>query len=146
MTVKVGRPINVGDVVFRSARILYARPLLVVPQLIVLIPNVINALLTSTSIFNPLGALIGLIAAVVGVMVTGAYPPLVKAALVGGQLSVGEAFGKALQRFWTLLAAGILVVLIVALGFIALVVPGIILLTWYAYTVPAIMLEGKGAT
>ena len=63
-----------------------------------------------------------------------------------GQLSVTEALGKAFHRFWTLLGAGILVVLIVALGFIALVVPGIILLTWYAYTVPAIMLEGKGAT
>ena len=117
-----------------------------VPQLVVLVPNLVNALLTSSSIFNPLGVVFGIIAVVLGVMVTGAYPLLVKASIEGGQLSVTEALGKAFHRFWTLLGAGILVVLIVGLGFIALVVPGIILLTWYAYTVPAIMLEGKGAT
>jgi hypothetical protein len=144
--VKVGRPIIVGDVLSKSAKILSSRPILIAPQLIILIPNLINALLTSSSIFNPLGVLIGLIVAVLGVIVIGAYPQLVKAALEGGKLSVGEALGKAAQRFWTLVLAGILVVLIVGAGFIALVVPGIILLTWYAYTVPAIMLEGRGAT
>ena len=119
-----------------------------VPQLIVLIPNLINDLLTasSVSVFNPVAVVIGILGVVLSVIVTGAYPPLVKAALESGQFSVGEALGKAAQRFWTLLGAGILVVLIVGLGFVALVVPGIILLTWYAYTVPAIMLEGKGAT
>jgi len=89
---------------------------------------------------------IGILGVVLSVIVTGAYPPLVKAALESGQFSVGEALGKAAHRFWTLVLAGILVVLIVGAGFVALVVPGIILLTWYAYTVPAIMLEGKGAT
>jgi hypothetical protein len=146
MPVKVGRPIVVGDVVFKSARIVYAQPLLMVPQLIVLIPNLINDLLTSSSPLNPLGALIGVLGAVLGVIVTGAYPPLVQAALAGGQLSVADALGKAFHRFWTLLAAGILVVLIVILGVFALIVPGIIFATWYAYTVPVIMLEGKGAT
>jgi hypothetical protein len=146
MTVKVGRPIVVGDVIFRSARILIDRPFLMIPQLIVLIPALIVDLLTSSSPFNPLGLIIGTLSGVLSVIVAGAYPPLIKAALEGGQLSVGEALRKAVQRFWTLLAAGILTVLIVALGFIALIVPGIILLTWYAYTVPAIMLEGKGAT
>jgi hypothetical protein len=146
MTVKIGRPIVVGDVIFRSARILIDRPFLMIPQLIVLIPALLVDLLTSSSPFNPLGLIIGILSGVLSVIVTGAYPPLVKAALEGGQHSVGEALGKAVQRFWTLLAAGILTVLIVALGFIALIVPGIILLTWYAYTVPAIMLDGKGAT
>jgi predicted nucleic acid-binding Zn ribbon protein len=37
-------------------------------------------------------------------------------------------------------------VIIVVLGSIVFVVPGIILATWYAYTAPAIMLENKGAT
>ena len=146
MTVKVGRPIVVGDVIFRSARILIDRPFLMIPQLIVLIPALVVDLLTSSSPFNPLGLIIGILSGVLSVVVTGAYPPLIKAALEGGQHSVGEALGKAVQRFWTLLAAAILTVLIVALGFIALIVPGIILLTWYAYTVPAIMLDGKGAT
>ncbi len=145
MSVKVGRAINVGDVISRSVKILSDRPLLMVPQLIVLIPNLIIGLLTA-SIFNPLGVLIGILVAVLSVIVAGAYPSMVKAAIAGGQVSVTDAFGKAYHRFWTLLAAGILVALIVGLGFIALLVPGIILATWYVYTVPAIMLEGKGAT
>jgi zinc ribbon protein len=53
--------------------------------------------------------------------------------------------GKAYRKFWALLAASILVVLLVVVGFIAVVVPGIIFVTWYAYTIPAIMLEDKGA-
>jgi len=53
--------------------------------------------------------------------------------------------GLAYNRFWSLVGAGILVVLIVFLGAIALVVPGIIFGCWYAYTTPAIMLENKGA-
>jgi hypothetical protein len=146
MTVKVGRPIVVGVVITKSARIVYTRPFLMVPQLIVLIPNLINDLLTSSSPFNPLGLVIAILSGVLSVIVTGAYPPLVKAAIEGGQHSVTEALGKAYHRFWSLLGAGILVVLIVVLGFIALIVPGIIFATWYAYTVPAIMLEGKGAT
>jgi len=77
-------------------------------------------------------------------IVSGAYPSMFKAVVEGGQLSMTEALGKAYRRFWTLLAAGILVALLVGLGLIALLVPGIILATWYAYTVPAIMLEDKG--
>jgi len=78
-------------------------------------------------------------------VVSGDYPSLVKDFLAGGQLSTTEALGKAYRRFWSLLAATILVGLIVVLGTIALVVPGIIFLTWYAYTIPAVMLEDKGA-
>src|SRR5882672_3681294 len=107
MTVKVGRPIVVGDVIFRSARILIDRPFLMIPQLIVLIPALVVDLLTSSSPFNPLGLIIGILSGVLSVIVTGAYPPLVKAALEGGQHSVTEALGKAYHRFWTLLGAGI---------------------------------------
>jgi len=146
MTVKLGRPIVAGDVIFRSARILRDRPFLMVPQLIVLVPALVVDLLTSSSPFNALGLTIGILSGVLSVIVTGAYPPLIKAALEGGQHSVTEALGKAYHRFWTLLGAGILVVLIVVLGLFALAVPGTIFATWYAYTVPVIMLEGKGAT
>jgi zinc-ribbon domain len=66
-------------------------------------------------------------------------------AMQGQRLTIREALGHAYRRFWSLLGAGILVVLIVAVGFIALIIPGILFVTWYAYTTPAIMLENKGA-
>jgi hypothetical protein len=101
---------------------------------------------SSSSIFNPLPIIAGIISAVLSVIAGGAYAPVVKEAIGGKRLTIGEALGHAYNRFWSLVGAGILIVLIVVLGSIALVVPGIIFATWYAYTTPAIMLEDKGAT
>ncbi len=83
--------------------------------------------------------------AVLSVIASGAYAPVVKEAVGGQRLTIGEALGHAYKRFWSLVGGAILVVLVVLLGVVALVVPGIILATWYAYTTPAIMLENKGA-
>jgi hypothetical protein len=83
---------------------------------------------------------------VLGIIVNGTYPILVKAAVEGNQFSISDAIGKAYHRFWALFGAGILVGLIVFFGAIALIVPGIILALWYVYTIPAIMLENLGGT
>jgi hypothetical protein len=143
--VKVGRAIRAGPVISQSAKIVSSRPLIMLPQLILLAVSLVTDLSNSPSALNPLRIVITLVSVVLSLIVSGAYPSMVKTVLEGGEPSVAESLGKALHRFWTLLAAGILVALIVGLGFIALVVPGVILLTWYAYTVPAIMLEDKGA-
>ncbi len=141
----VGRAIDVGEVVSRSASIISARPLILVPQLIVLVPTLLGDALGASSALSPLRIITSILAGVASLMASGAYPSLVKDFLAGGQLSPTEALGKAYRRFWSLLAATILVGLIVVLGTIALVVPGIIFLTWYVYTIPAVMLEDKGA-
>jgi hypothetical protein len=140
--VKVGRAIDVGEVLSRSLRILSTRPLIMLPQLIALIPTLI---LNASSSLSPLRVIVSIVSFVLSLIASGAYPSLVKTVIEGGQPSVTEALGKAYHRFWTLLPASILVALIVVLGAIALVVPGIIFATWYAYTIPAIMLEEKGA-
>jgi hypothetical protein len=115
------------------------------PALIILIPTLLGDLLGTSSALSPLRLITSILTIVFSIIASGAYPFLVKATLEGGQLSVGDALGKAYRRFWTLLAATIVVIVIVGLGVIALVVPGVIFGTWYAYTVPAIMLEDKGA-
>lgn len=115
------------------------------PQLIVLIPTLLGDALGGSSILSPLRLVTSILTAVASLMAGGAYPSLVKDFLAGGQLSPTEALGKAYRKFWSLLAATILVVLIVVLGTIALVVPGVIFATWYVYTIPAMMLEDKGA-
>ena len=116
-----------------------------VPQLIVLVPTLLGDALGASSILSPLRAITSLLTIVFTLMASGAYPSLVKTVLAGGVLSPMDALGIAYRRFWSLLAATILVVIIVVLGGIALVVPGIIFATWYVYTIPAIMLEDKGA-
>jgi hypothetical protein len=144
MGATVGRPIVVRDVLSKSTNLLLRTPVLLIPQVIALVISLLGDV-ASTATFSVLRIVLLFIGVVVSIIVTGAYPSMVQAALAGGQLSVAHSLRQAAKRFWSLVVAGILVGLIVALGSIALIVPGIIFLTWYAYTVPAIMLENKGA-
>ena len=57
--------------------------------------------------------------------------------------TVGEVFERVRPRLGTLIVAGILAALGIALGLVLLVVPGLILLTWWCLIVPVIVLEGK---
>jgi hypothetical protein len=142
--VSVGRPIDVRDVLIRSAQIIRAQPLLLVPQLIVLVPTVLGDAAGGSVTLDLFRAVTEILSFVFFVIASGAYPPLVKTILEGGQVSVTDALAIAYRKFWTLLLASLAVILIVGLGLIALVVPGVILWTWYAYTVPSVMLEGNG--
>jgi len=57
--------------------------------------------------------------------------------------SIGELFERVQPYLWTLIGAGILAGLGIALGFVLLIVPGLILLTWWCLIVPVIVLEQK---
>lgn len=57
--------------------------------------------------------------------------------------SVGELFERVRPYLGTLIGAGILAGLGIALGLILLIVPGLILLTWWCLIAPVIVLEGK---
>jgi hypothetical protein len=57
--------------------------------------------------------------------------------------SIGELFDRARPYLGTLILAGILAGLGVAVGLVLFIVPGLILLTWWCLIVPVIVLEGK---
>lgn len=57
-------------------------------------------------------------------------------------LSIGETFGRARPHIWRLLGAGLLAGIGITIGLILLVVPGLILLTWWSLIIPLIVLEG----
>jgi hypothetical protein len=57
--------------------------------------------------------------------------------------TVGEVFERVRPELGTLILAGVLAALGIALGFVLLIVPGLILLTWWCLIVPVIVLEGK---
>ena len=143
MKTTVGRPIQVGDVLSRGVNLIRKNPELMIPQAIVLVLSLATDAVGASTL-SLIRIALSIVTGVVSIIVIGTYPSMVQAVLGGGQISVTDSMGKAFHKFWTLLFAGILIGIIVALGFVALIVPGIIFITWYAYAVPAIMLEDKG--
>jgi hypothetical protein len=61
-------------------------------------------------------------------------------------LSLGETLSRVKPRLNTLALAGILAALGVGIGLLLLIVPGLVLWTWWLVIVPVIMLEGSGVT
>jgi hypothetical protein len=60
-------------------------------------------------------------------------------------LSIGETFEAARTHLAAVLVAGLIAVIGIGLGFILLVIPGLLLFTCWAVIVPAIVIEGKSA-
>jgi hypothetical protein len=65
---------------------------------------------------------------------------------LGREASVGEAYSYVLPKLATLLWASVLVAIVIMLGFLLLVVPGIIFGLWFALVTPAIVVEDLRAT
>src|SRR5205823_10498115 len=57
--------------------------------------------------------------------------------------TVSQVFERIQPLLGTLIAAGLLAGLGIAIGFIFVIVPGLVLLTWWCLIVPVIVLEGK---
>jgi hypothetical protein len=110
-----------------------------------LIVAVITALLAA--ILTWVGALIGAVISLVAVFWLQAA--LVKAVedLRDGKadLSLQETFDAAKPHLGSVLVAGILAALGIALGLLLLIAPGLFLMTIWAVIVPVIVLEGKSA-
>ena len=80
--------------------------------------------------------------------------PLVQAALIfnisgailGERLSAGESYRRAATRIWALLGTQFLVGLVVMLGMIMCIVPGVIFSLWLMVIAPIVVLERVSAT
>jgi hypothetical protein len=93
------------------------------------------------------GALIGSIVSLLGVfLLVGTLVEAVADIRDGkADLSWRDYVSRVRPRFWTLVGAGLLAVLGIAGGLILLIVPGLILLTWWAVFAPVVVLERVGA-
>jgi hypothetical protein len=60
-------------------------------------------------------------------------------------LSLGETFSAAQKHLGAVVVAGILAAIGITIGLILLIVPGLILLTWWCLIVPTIVLESRSA-
>ena len=135
----------VGDIL-NAAFDLYKRHwqyLIAIAFAFYLVAGTITLLLTLG--FGRYGALGGAVIILIGIFwLTGALVEAVADIRDGRQdLTVTETFSKVWPRVWPLLGASILAGLGVAAGLLFFVVPGLLLLTWWALIPPAIVLENK---
>lgn len=59
---------------------------------------------------------------------------------------IADALPRGIRRFWPLLVVLVITGVAGGLGMMLLVVPGVLLLTWWAVAAPVAVLEGRGAT
>ena len=142
--------LDVGEALTSSFNIILKNPKILIPQLV---SSLIFTLLVKLSVLGvvgwflllPLGFLILVACPIVYLVVAGMYPLLVKDVVNSVNPDLAKAARTAFTKILSLIAASILVSIIVTLGFILFIVPGLIFLTWFFYTIPALMLEDKGA-
>jgi hypothetical protein len=75
------------------------------------------------------------------ILCRGALIESVSESYLGTEITVGQAYRFVWPKFLNLIGAGILVALVVHMGLLLLVVPGIIFGLWFALTTPAIVVE-----
>jgi hypothetical protein len=143
--------VTVGDVL-GAAWSLYTKfftRFFVVAAIVFVVINLVGALLGaiagSDSGVRVLVALISAVVSLVGTFwLQGALVYAVEDVNDGRiDSSVGELFKRVQPYLWTLVGAGLLAGLGIAAGLVLLIVPGLILLTWWCLIVPVIVLEGK---
>jgi hypothetical protein len=94
---------------------------------------------TVTSLF-----LSGIVSWIVNSFTTGITTKFTSDLLERGQANLQTSFNFTLTKVLALLAASIITGILIVLGFIALIVPGIILMLMFSLVYPVIMLEGTG--
>jgi uncharacterized membrane protein YjgN (DUF898 family) len=141
-----GRRIEAGRVIgeaFETYRN-HAGPLLGGALIVIGIAAVINGVLavTGSLALVLLGALIALVASF---LYTGYVVKLVQDVRDGRRdNSVGELFSAAAPYIGTLILNGILAGIAITIGFVLIIIPGLILLTIWAVISPSIVVEDQG--
>ena len=103
--------------------------------------------LVLTALITWVGAIIAAIVSIIALFwVQGALVEAVQDVMDGrADLSLGETFQRVRSRIPAIAVASILAGLGIVIGLILLVVPGLVLLTWWVLIIPVIVLEGKSA-
>jgi hypothetical protein len=138
--IEPGRVIGEAFETYRA----HAGPLLGGAVIVIGIAGIINGLLGMTGSLGLVlvGVLIGLAASF---LYTGYVVKLVQDVRDGRRdFSVGELFSHAAPYVGTLILNGILAGIAIAIGFVLIIVPGLILLTIWAVIAPSIVVEDKG--
>jgi hypothetical protein len=121
--------------------------LLIPAALVLFLPvAILNGILLDSG-----GVLVGLATVAISLIATYWFQGMVVEAVVDildgrRDHSVGSLFSSASPFIGTLIGAGILATLIVIVGFILIIIPGLIALTFLAVVAPAVVIERAGVT
>jgi hypothetical protein len=147
----VSLPMTVGGILSESWGLYtkFFRRFFVIAVIVYLIVNLLNALFGSVlghgAGIAVLLALITMVVSLVGTFwLQGALVFAVDDVRDGRiDTTVGEVFERVRPFLGTLIVAGLLAGLGIAVGLVLLIVPGLIFLTWWCLIVPVVVLEGK---
>ena len=93
------------------------------------------------------GVFASLVVAIISVLMwtvlTGAITRAAAGTFLGRDLEIGESYRYGFARFWSIVLVGLLCGLAIAVGFLLLIVPGFIVLTFLSCAIPALVIEGK---
>jgi len=140
--------LDTGRVFERIFRIYREQFTLLIPAALVLfIPvAILNGILLTSG-----GVLVGLAVTAIGLIATYWYQGMVVQAVVDildgrRDHTVGSLFSSATPFIGTLIGAGLLATLIIIIGFILIIVPGLIALTFLAVVAPAVVIDRARVT
>jgi hypothetical protein len=97
-------------------------------------------------VFLLVGAIGALIAVLISAVLQAAILRAAAQATIGDPVDVEASYRYGLKRLWSVILVSILVGLVVAGGFILLVIPGIIFLVFLSVSIPVLIVEGRRGT
>ena len=93
------------------------------------------------------GVLAAIVIAFVSVLMwtilTGAITRVAAGTFLGRDLDVGESYRFGFARFWSIVLVAVLVGLAIAVGFLLLIIPGFIVLTFLCCSIPVLVIEDQ---
>ncbi|MCI0634894.1 MAG: hypothetical protein L0206_13390 [Actinobacteria bacterium] len=91
-----------------------------------------------------LGTLVvGFISVLMWTVLTGAITRAAAGTFLGRDLEIGESYRYGFARFWSIVLVAVLSALAIAGGFLLLIIPGFIVLTYLTGAIPALVIEDK---
>lgn len=107
-------------------------------------PDALQTGAVSVSTFMGAAAITGIVSMVISALVQGALTRATVSAIEGRQASFGESLGTGFRVILPLIGLTILWAFGVGIGFVFLIVPGVILLLMWAVCIPALVIERQG--
>ena len=99
---------------------------------------------TGTALAGVLGGLVvAFVSILMWTILTGAVTRAAAGTFLGRDLDIGESYRFGFARFWSIVLVGVLAGLAIALGFLLLIIPGFIVLTFLACVIPCLVIEDK---
>jgi hypothetical protein len=144
---------SVGDILDRGLKLLLARlPTLFVITFLVQLPvlafQVLTPVLAQSNAPGATLLMLGgvfLLALILTPVGTAAILHVISQEFIDRHVGVGPAFEVGLARFGSILLASILSGLVVGVGFMLCIIPGLIFFSWFALFSQVIVVEGLGA-